>query len=140
MQPDPGRGDRPGVELTLGADVERPASKGQRDAQPDEDERHRAHHGAGGKGVPGAEGAQPESAEPGRRIEAARFQPGEENRQTQYHRRNRPPQGPHASLSARSIIAPISDRNAPAGASTIMPRATTMIRSARYSTSSRSAE
>ena len=78
VQPDPCRGDGAGVELTFGSDVERPASKRHRDAQPNEDERHRAHQGAGGKGIPGAEGAHPEGAEPGRRVEARRFQPGEE--------------------------------------------------------------
>jgi len=126
--------------VPLGSDVERPASKRYRDAEPDEDERHRTDQGAGRKGIPGAESPQPERAKPGSGVEPGRFQPDEENGQTQGHRRRGPTQRLHASLSARSIMTPISDRNAPGGASEIVPRVRTITRSARYSTSSRSAE
>ena len=57
--------------------------------------------------------------------------PSEENRQAQGHRRNRPTQRPHASLSARSIMAPISDRDAPEAARRSFPALRTITRSAR---------
>ena len=143
MQPDPGRGDRAGVELSFAADVEGAAAKGEREPESDEDERDGAHQRRGGERVPGAEGTGPERAEgraPSRSPRAPDRPRG---------RPARPGAPPHRppilarapeSQPPASMSAPSSSRVAPGGGSTSVPLLATTMRVARSSTSSRSLE
>ena len=131
MQSDPGGGDRAGVELAFGPDVECPSSKRDRDAQPDQDERDRTHQRRRRERVPGAEGTGPERGQGSPGVEAGGFQAEPERRKPEDDGCERPPKRLHRPGSRCSIIAPTWARETPGEASVSTPRVTTITRSAR---------
>ena len=86
VQPDPGSRDRAGIELPLRADVQRAATKGQRDPQPDDDERSRTDEGRRAERVPGAERSPPQRAQRRDRIVAGQLQTGRKDHHAQEQR------------------------------------------------------
>ncbi len=140
VEADPGRRDGTGVELSLGPDVEGAGAEGEREAQSDDDERHRADQCRRREGVPRAERPGPQRAERGDRVEAGECQPQRQHREADEQRaqRDQPPARAHGYQAPVTIMAPIVSRVAPAGGSTNSPRLATRTRVASASTSSRS--
>src|SRR4051812_2251257 len=109
LQPDPRCRNRPGIKLSLTADVERTTAECDGDAQSNDDERNGSDQGGRGECIPRAECPIEQRRQSNSRIVSGQVQTGGQQSQPDQDRGKCPPYPIHV-LGSWSIMRPISSR------------------------------